>query len=54
MPRNQGDTDKVQKEVEAYEISLVNPAETRFVEASPEAPRTSPIVGSIFLPSNRL
>ena len=36
MPRNQGDTDEVQKEVKAYEISLVDPAEARFVEASPD------------------
>ena len=42
MPRNQGDTDEVQKEVKAYEISLVDPAEARFVEASPEAPENEP------------
>ena len=42
MPRNQGDTDEVQKEVKTYEISLVNPAEARFVEASPEAPENEP------------
>ena len=42
MPPNQGDTDEAQKEVEAYEISLVDPAEARFVEASPEAPENEP------------
>lgn len=42
MPRNQGDTDEVQKEVKTYEISLVDPAEARFVEASPEAPENEP------------
>ena len=42
MPRNQGDTDEVQKEVKAYEISLVDPLEARFVEASPEAPENEP------------
>ena len=42
MPRNQGDTGEVQKEVKAYEISLVDPAEARFVEASPEAPENEP------------
>ena len=42
MPRNQGDTGEVQKEVKDYEISLVDPAEARFVEASPEAPENEP------------
>ena len=42
MPRNQGDTDEAQKEVEAYEISLVDPVEAQFVEASPEAPENEP------------
>jgi hypothetical protein len=42
MPRNQGDTDEAQKKIEAYEISLVDPAEARFVEASPEAPENEP------------
>ena len=42
MPRNQGDTDQAQKEAEVYEISLVDPVEARFVEASPEAPENEP------------
>jgi hypothetical protein len=42
MPRHQGDTDQAQKEAEVYEISLVDPVEARFVEASPEAPENEP------------
>ena len=42
MPRNQGGTDQAQKEAEVYEISLVDPVEARFVEASPEAPENEP------------
>ena len=42
MPRNHGDTEQAQKEAEVYEISLVDPVEARFVEASPEAPENEP------------
>ncbi|MEE2988001.1 MAG: hypothetical protein VX372_00325 [Verrucomicrobiota bacterium] len=42
VPRSHDVSDEVQKEVEAYEISLVDPAEARFVEASPEAPENEP------------
>ena len=42
MPRNKGDTDQAQKEAEIYEISLVDPVEARFVEASPEALENEP------------
>ena len=42
MPRNQNDTDEAQKEAETYEISLVDPIEAQFVEASSEAPENEP------------
>ena len=42
MPRNHGGTDQALKEAEVYEISLVDPVEARFVEASPEAPENEP------------
>lgn len=42
IPRNKGDTDQAQKETEIYEISLVDPVEARFIEASPEAPENEP------------
>ena len=42
MPRNQGDTDEAQKETEVYEISLVDPVEAQFVEASSDAPENEP------------
>jgi hypothetical protein len=42
MPLNKGDTDPAQKDAEVYEISLVDPVEARFVEASPQAPENEP------------
>ena len=42
MPQNKSDTNQARKEAEIYEISLVDPVEARFVEASPEAPETEP------------
>ena len=42
MPRNHGGTDQALKEAEVCEISLVDPVEARFVEASPEAPENEP------------
>ena len=42
MPQNQHDTDEAQREAEAYEISLVDPVEAQFVEASSEAPENEP------------
>ena len=42
IPRNKGDSDQAQKETEIYEISLVDPVEARFIEASPEAPENEP------------
>lgn len=42
MPQNKSDTSQAQKEAEIYEISLVDPVDVRFVEASPEAPENEP------------
>ena len=42
MPQNNSDTSQAQKEAEIYEISLVDPVDVRFVEASPEAPENEP------------
>ena len=42
MPQNKSDTNQARKEAEIYEISLVDPVEARFVEASPEAPENEP------------
>ena len=42
MPQNKSDTSQAQKEAEIYEISLVDPVDARFVEASPEAPENEP------------
>ena len=42
MPRIEGGTDEAHKAADVYEISLVDPMEARFVEASPEAPENEP------------
>ena len=42
MPQNKSDTSQARKEAEIYEISLVDPVDARFVEASPEAPENEP------------
>ncbi len=42
LPRNHGDTDQAQKETDVYEISLFDPVQARFVEASPQAPENEP------------
>lgn len=42
MPQNKSDTNQARKEAKIYEISLVDPVEARFVEASPEAPENEP------------
>jgi len=41
MPRSEGGSEK-DAQSEIYEISLVDPAEARFVEVSPEAPENEP------------
>lgn len=42
IPRSAGGSDEVRDASEVYEISLVEPAEARFVEASPNAPINEP------------
>ena len=42
MPQNKSDTSQARKEAEIYEISLVDPVDARFVEASPEASENEP------------
>jgi hypothetical protein len=42
MPRIKSGSDERHKVADIYEISLVDPREARFVEASPEAPENEP------------